>query len=835
MSYEEFHQRYTPHNETIVPNAEIVKSVNDMPVSKAAGQIKNSVDSAYEGDDDDELIVVAVLSSCKRSHIAKILAEMDPYDAVRALNLLKASWVKELVYFVDMQTYHDIAPDLFLKLYIPDPRGPFGPMVPKWTPAYAGVFYDWSYSGMKGYNNVITGYGDLQSVTKLKGFGLVAGIYTGYKDGKNKFIDITYQNRTGKTKYETTAFRNSKFNSNTLAINFLKGSDGPKFMWAHGWGIQANMTSIKFQDFASKYQKIGGGINGGLSYNAQIFINPIKSIPVMLGVKAYAQINLPSIDFNPLYDTLFNATNSQFDDNKSSIASYGIQIQALYKFGKDYVKPEYKDFDTELAENYDKHLNTSYSELTPRISADGKTLYVVRENHPLNHGGATNSQDIWMADVTNGIDNATALHLEKPFNQNNYNSIIGISPDGTSMMIKGRYDNDGKYLGIGFSMLQKTSDGWSKPKALDVKSYEDMAKGTYVGAHWSTDGKHIVMSLSEDSEDDNQDLYVSHLQEDGTWSKPKPLGSTLNTDGDENGPFLASDGRTLYFSSDREGGEGSNDIWMSQRDGDSWTKWSEPVNLGPEINSEEWEAYYTIDAQGKYAYMLTYQNSKGGADITRIKLKEEVQPDPVVLVSGKVLDQKTNKPVSARISYNGIDDGKNYGVANSDPETGKYTIVLPYGVNYEFTASASNYIGVSDNLDLTTVGEYKVIEKDLFLVPIEVGATVRLNNIFFETGKADLKTSSYAELDRVVKFLNNNPNVTIEISGHTDNVGSKSTNQTLSQQRAKSVTEYLISKGVDASRLQSKGYGMEKPVADNSTEQGRTLNRRVEFTILTNE
>jgi len=570
MSYQEFHERYTPTNETIVPNADVVKSVNGMSVEKAASQIKNSVNSAYDGDEDDKLLVIAVLTSCKRSHIAKILAEMDPYDAVRALDLLKSSWVKELVYFVDIQTYHEIAPDLFLKLYLLNPRGPFGPIVPKWSPAYAGVFYDMSYSGMKGYNNVIDGYGDNQTVTGLKGFGLVAGIFTGNKEGKNRFIDITYQNRTGKTKYETTAFRNSKVNSNTLAINFLKGSDGPKFMWAHGWGIQANMWSYKFQDVAGKYNKLGRGINGGLNYNFQIFINPIQSIPVMLGIKAYAQINLPSIDFNKLSDTLLNTTNLQNDDYKSSIATYGIQIEALYKFGKDYVKPEYKDFDTELAENYDKHLNTSYSELTPRISADGKTLYFVRENHPLNHGGATNSQDIWISDVSNGISNATALHLEKPFNQNNYNSIIGISPDGTSMMIKGRYDSDGKYLGLGFSILQKTNNGWSKPKAQDVKSYEDMAKGTYVGAHWSTDGKHIVISLSEDSENDNQNLYVSHLQDDGSWSKPKLLGNTLNTDGDENGPFLASDGKTLYFSTDREGGEGSNDIWMSQRQDDSW-------------------------------------------------------------------------------------------------------------------------------------------------------------------------------------------------------------------------------------------------------------------------
>ena len=209
-----------------------------------------------------------------------------------------------------------------------------------------------------------------------------------------------------------------------------------------------------------------------------------------------------------------------------------------------------------------------------------------------------------------------------------------------------------------------------------------------------------------------------------------------------------------------------------------------------------------------------------------------MQPDPVVLIKGKVLNQKTNEPVDAIISYNGIVDGKNYGTARTNPATGEYTIVLPYGNNYDFTASAANYIGVSDNLDLTDVGEYKVIERDLYLVPIEVGATVRLNNIFFETGKDGLKNESFTELMRVVEFLKSNPNVKIELSGHTDNVGDKNFNKTLSQKRADTVLAYLTANGIDKSRLVAKGYGMEKPVAENATEEGKAMNRRVEFTIL---
>ena len=835
MSYQEFHERYIPTNEKLIPNSDLIKSINQMSIETAASQIKNSTNSAYNGDKDDELTIAGVLTSCKRDHIANIIEHMEVYDAVRALKLLKNNWIKELVYFIDMQTYHELAPSLVSELYIPEPTGPFGPIINNWSPAYAGIFYDYSYSLMNGYNNILQSYGSNEKVNSLHGFGITGGFYLKQKEGKSVILDITYQNRTAKTNYESGGFVNSKFNSNTFGLNLMRLSGGTKFKYGTGWGVQVNMASIKTIT-ATETKKVGGGINGGLSYNAAVYINPIKSIPVMLGLKAYAQINLPSYDFNPLYDELNNITvPSTNKKNKSSISTFGIQFQALYKFGKEYVKPVFKDFDIELAENHDKRLNTTYSEISPSISADGNTMYFIRTNHPMNTKGAEKSQDVWVSDISNGLSNAKAEHLENPFNKKTNNSVVGISPDGNSMMIKGRYGAGGKYQGLGFSKVHKTKNGWSELIPQEIEGYADMSKGKYISAQWTTDGKHIMISMSEKSKDDDQDMYVSHLNTNGTWSRPISLGKLVNTTNDENGPYLASDGKTLYFSSDRKGGEGNNDIWMSQRKDNSWDNWSKPVNLGPEVNTEGWDAYYTIDAQGKYAYMVTRENTIGEADIVRIKLKEEVQPDPVVLVTGFVLDQKTNEPVSARISYNGIDDNKNYGNANSDPNSGKYTIVLPYGVNYEFTASASNYIGVSDNLNLIKVGKYKVIKKDLVLVPIEVGATVRLNNIFFETGKSNLKTSSYAELDRVVNFLNTNQKVTIEISGHTDNVGAKKSNQLLSQKRAKAVTDYIINKGILNSRLTSVGYGFEKPLTENSTKKGRKLNRRVEFTILTNE
>ncbi|MEO9533416.1 MAG: OmpA family protein [Crocinitomicaceae bacterium] len=831
MSYEEFHAKYEPHYETLAPDAEVVKITNESDAETGGLIIQLLMEQDAEGSEEAELKILAILTSCKRQTIANILKEMKTDLAVKALNYLKYEWQYELVYFLDKTTYHNIAPNLLSMLIYDGPKGPFGPEIGNWSPAYAGLGFDMAWSGMKGFNNVIEGYGDGTKQNWNKGLGA----FIGFRTKNMNFVEFMYQNRSISTDYQNPIYKDAKFGQHTVGINVLKGNgtENAMFVFNNGFGAHANFASWSTKDANGKV-KVGSGINGGISYNAQLFINPIKSIPLMFGLRGYAQLNFPRHDFNSLADDLNGWTEgtSTNEDNASVISTFGVQAQVMYKFGKKKDPTVYKDFETEMVENVDPHINTAYTEILPIISPDGNTLYFVRSDHPQNHSGSMKSQDVWMADVTNGMTNANAVRVPKPLNTQQYNMIAGVSPDGNSMLIKGIFDKDMNYAKKGYSMVYRTATGWSEPEAIDIENYENMAKGAYVGAYWTQDGKHLVMSFSESSTNNSQDLYVSHKEDNGTWTRPKKLGATINTDGDDHSPFLASDGKTLYFSSNRDGGLGNNDIWMSKRKDDSWTNWTEPVNLGEEINTDQWDAYYSIDAQGKYAYMASSKNSNGKEDIVRIKLKEEVQPDPVVLIKGKVLNQKTNEPVDAIISYNGIVDGKNYGTARTNPATGEYTIVLPYGNNYDFTASAANYIGVSDNLDLTDVGEYKVIERDLYLVPIEVGATVRLNNIFFETGKDGLKNESFTELMRVVEFLKSNPNVKIELSGHTDNVGDKNFNKTLSQKRADTVLAYLTANGIDKSRLVAKGYGMEKPVAENATEEGKAMNRRVEFTIL---
>ena len=857
MSYEEFHAKYIPHNQTIAPTMKAVEVTNESDAATGALIVELLMQQAEAGDEESKLKVIGILTSCKRSVVAALLKEMDNEDAVNAIIYVNAEWQREILYFVDKTTYHNLAPNLNSIVLWKGPQGPFGPERKNWSPAYAGLAFDLGYGGFKGMNTYIDAYNSLpvkgngpyynlstplNNMHIAKGFGGFAAFYL---KGKG-FLQIDFQSRTTKSSGGGTTdiawTKDLKFSTSTIGVSFLKSKpEGTKTIRLYnGWGAHFQMGGVSEKNsiYNPSWEKIAKGINVGVSYNFGAFINPFESIPVVFGLKGYVQANVLKYDMIDVetYSPQLAFTGGDVSDLKSVMNMVGAQFQVMYKFGKPGDDRVFKDFDTEVVENMDKHVNTSYTEILPIISPDGKTLYFIRSDHPTNTKGSYASQDVWVADISNGIENATASRLSTiPFNSQTYNMIAGVSPDGNSMVIKGVFDTEGAFVKRGYSLIYRTKDGWTKPKALEIDSYDLMSKGDFTGAYWTQDGKHIVLSMSEIKNDQDQDLYVTHLKNDGTWTKPIPLGSTINSaDTDEHSPFMASDGKTMYYSTNKDGGLGSNDIYMVKREDDTWTKWSEPVNLGEGVNTDAWDAYYSIDAQGKFAYMASAKNSKGHEDIVRIQLKEEVQPDPVVLISGKVLNKKTNEPLDATISYNGIVDGKNYGVARTNPSTGEYTIVLPYGVNYDFTASATGFIGISDNLDLTGVGEYQEIKRDLYLVPIEVGAVVRLNNIFFETGKSELKNESFAELNRVITFLKENPNVKIELSGHTDNVGNEDFNKTLSQKRADAVLAYLVSNGIEASRLVAKGYGMEKSVADNTTEEGKALNRRVEFTILSN-
>ena len=490
-------------------------------------------------------------------------------------------------------------------------------------------------------------------------------------------------------------------------------------------------------------------------------------------------------------------------------------------------------------QNLGFRVNSVLPELRPTVSADGKRLFFICENHPENtkYNSIPNSQDIWYSEKDSMGKWQDAVHLDYPLNTQHYNAVYWISPDNNRILIRGSFSK-GAYNGKGVSLCYRTKDGnWSQPNELPIRKYFEYDRGILSGATMAHDGQTLLLYMTPVKGGRDNDIYVCFLLPDGTWTEPKTLGKKINfPESDEMTPYLASDGVTLYFSSNRPGGIGDNDIWMTKRLDKTWQKWSDPVNLGEPINTPDWDAFFTLDAGGEYAYLTSNTNTLGESDIVTVKLLEREKPNPVVLVSGNVYNQKTKEPLSASLVYETLPDGVEAGNGVSSAVDGSFKVVLPYDKNYSIRATADKFFAVSENLKLDSLikAGYKEIHKDLYLVPIEIGQVVRLNNVFFDFDKYDLRSESFVELDRVVKLLNENPKIEIEMSAHTDSHGSDEYNFTLSDNRAKSVREYILSKGIDPSRIISQGYGETKPVAPNDNAENRQLNRRVEFKILKN-
>lgn len=394
------------------------------------------------------------------------------------------------------------------------------------------------------------------------------------------------------------------------------------------------------------------------------------------------------------------------------------------------------------------------------------------------------------------------------------------------MLVGNIYNKDGT-VSEGFSMTYRQGNTWSFPKELKVDDYYNQARGSYALA---SNGRILIISADREDSYGTNDLFVCFLKSDGTWTRPKNMGPTLNTAAKEDSPFLAADGVTLYFSSSGHKGYGSNDIFVTRRLDDTWQKWSEPVNLGTKINTTGWDAYFTVPASGEYAYLVS--SLKGHEDIYRAKLPEELKPEKVVLISGRVLNKKNNEPLEAIINYETLSTGEIVGSAISNSVTGEYKIVLPAGTRYGFRAEADNFISINESLDLINLAKYDEIYRDLYLVPIEKGQTLTINNIFFETASYKLKEDSYPELIRLAEVMLKNSSMKIKISGHTDNVGSEKYNLLLSKNRANAVKEVFLKYGVDSKRIEIEGFAFNLPIATNETEEGRAKNRRVEMQIL---
>lgn len=492
-----------------------------------------------------------------------------------------------------------------------------------------------------------------------------------------------------------------------------------------------------------------------------------------------------------------------------------------------------------VVEALDKNVNSEYSELNPLLSPDGKTLYFSRKNHPQNVGGAKDKEDIWYSELDSSGHWSLAKNMGSQFNNagpNFINSIQSVTPDGrTAVMLLGnKYLPNGR-MQAGVSISSNIGGSWSKPVALEIKNdYNFHEKANYF---LTNNRQTLIMSVEREDSYGDRDLYVSFMQNDSTWSEPLNLGDVVNTASEESAPFLAADDKTLYFSSNGFSGYGGNDIFASRRLDDTWTNWSDPENLGPEINSVQEDLFFNIPASSEYAY-YSRGVSETNTDIYRVKLPILQSPDPWVVVRGKIIDARTGEPMGAKIVYERLPDGKGLGISQSDPNTGEYEIRLPAGHLYGVRAEAQDRISENQNLDLRNITNDQVIEnKNFRLDPIQVSAveenvTIVLNNIFFDFDKTVLRPESYPELNRIISVMKDKSGMQIEIAGHADATGPESYNLKLSERRARAVVQYLTREGIDGGRITVVFHGEAKPVAPNTTPDGRRRNRRVEFKIL---
>lgn len=469
--------------------------------------------------------------------------------------------------------------------------------------------------------------------------------------------------------------------------------------------------------------------------------------------------------------------------------------------------------------NLGPEINTTDDEYLPVATADESMLIFTRK--------INNNEDFYKSVKKAGKWQA-AQYLSRQINTSDYNEgAQSISQDGRYLFFTGCNRPDG--LGrCDIYISQKKGEDWSKPF--------DLSPPINSGA-WesqpsiSADGKTLYFVSNRKGGYGGYDIWRSTLTSKG-WSEPQNLGPNINTSFDEQSPFIHPDDSTLYFASNGWPGMGNKDLFISRLSPNG--VWSKPENLGYPINSGGDENGLTITATGGYAYFASnnLNNGRGDFDIYMFELPTAIRPHMVTYVKGTVTDAITKRPIEALVEI--IDLGNNQSVYKdvSSPTQGDFLATLTSGKSYGVNISKPGYLFYSDNISLEGVAPKEPFIVNVALSPIEVGKKVILKNIFFDTNKYDLAPKSKTELQKIIEFLNTNPSVRVEISGHTDDVGDNQMNQTLSENRAKSVYTYLVANGVNAARLVFKGYGKTMPIAPNTTDENRARNRRTEFKII---
>ena len=464
-------------------------------------------------------------------------------------------------------------------------------------------------------------------------------------------------------------------------------------------------------------------------------------------------------------------------------------------------------------------VNTPYHEAAPRVSPDGSLLYFVVYDHPENTFVV--GEDVWMSSKNLNGTWSSPTHLPAPFNIHHSNEVFTVMPD-RSLLIRGGLAPESR----GFTLVSPAG----QQKELRINGFEEMDRGKYYGGSLAPDGKHLVMQMSEQDASIRNKLYISHLQADDSWSAPKRLA--FSVDSDDFCPFFSPEGRYLYFASDRKDDNalGGADIYRVERMDDTFEKWSAPVNMGRDVNTALGDSYYSVDNTGN-AFISRANDNVEEVNLDMYMLvpgSGQVTPGRV-RITGSVYDFRTRQAIPAGVE---VTIGRGHTRPQELNSTGgRFSATLDQPGKYLLTASSNGYLNVVDSVVIFDMGVAEVV-KDIVMRPIEVGSTVRLHEIHFDPDSMTLRSESFPELDRVVTFLKRHPELVIEIAGHTDSIGNEDYNMYISQGRAQAVVDYVVERGVEPERLVAKGYGESMPDASNATRAGRALNRRVVFTVL---
>ncbi|MFT3827304.1 MAG: OmpA family protein [Chitinophagaceae bacterium] len=401
-----------------------------------------------------------------------------------------------------------------------------------------------------------------------------------------------------------------------------------------------------------------------------------------------------------------------------------------------------------------------------------------------------------------------------------------ISQDGQWLIFTGCNFPNG-YGSCDLYISYLTPQGWSAPENLGGRINTEAWESA---PSLSPDKRDLYFASSRPGGYGGSDIYVSHRLPNGQWSEPENMGPNINTAGEESCPFIHADNQTLYFTSGGHLGYGGDDLFMVKKEGKG--VWSKPINLGYPINTIENEGSLVIAADGKTAYYASDRSdSHGNLDIYTFELRNDIRPAKTLWVKGKVFDKKSGKGLPSAVELTDLSTQEVLSKVQTD-ETGNYLVTLPIGKDYAFNVNRKGYLFYSENFALSKASPDSTFNINIPLQPIEANASIVLKNIFFDVNKYDLKPESTSELDKVVILLRDNPTLKIQINGHTDNVGKADDNIALSNNRAKAVVTYLATKGIDVQRLSFKGFGATQPIAENNTEEGRAQNRRTELKVV---